>query len=124
MRHILDGRLPPYLLIGLSFRSKYIYDEQNKTYECSKVDKPTTIDANLDFVGASFKIKAIGCHDGDSIFAGHYFCYIKQTTCWIKVNDRSVTEVRISEDDLLRMVSGDNMEETAYILLYEKDMKT
>ncbi len=66
--------------------------------------------------GEKYRLKGIVCHQGDTIYGGHYIAYRwdENSSPWWKCNDSSVTQEHgnILEDSTVR--------KTAYVLAYEK----
>jgi len=57
-----------------------------------------------------YELKAIGCHDGNTIESGHYYAYVRYSNKWFLANDECIERVEIPS----------NLENKIYNLMYER----
>lgn len=110
-------RLPQVLVIMLQ-RVRYLPSGLQKShiriqYPLTGLDLSRFEHGSLQYP-AVFDLQAVICHEGKSLFRGHYTAFVRSpvTSSWLKCDDESVEEVR-DDRDVIR-------EEGAYMLFYAR----
>ncbi|OHT00067.1 Clan CA, family C19, ubiquitin hydrolase-like cysteine peptidase [Tritrichomonas foetus] len=112
------AQLPPVLLIELQ-RFKYNRQTQRMEKNSEIVKIPNEIHINSGSGPQNYKLKAIICHIGISLFHGHFIAFSKVDEKWLLANDDNLNVLdQITFEQLLE---GRNVkyQYVPYLLMYE-----